>query len=307
MRPACIGVVAPYDPDVLADRVPDRAVVAGVVARANAVLAATYREWRAHRTIRLGAAVAYYSLFAAVPVLVLVVIFAGIFVSRDEVQVYLADQISRIFGADGSEMAVALTSALDDLDSPTGLGLVGLGSLVLAATLVVVALQDAFSTIWELPVRSGIRVSIARRAFAFLVVLGFGATIVLSVALNAVTSLIEGMSPDVAILRSVSELVGFAGAWALGIGAVTLLFRYVTVVRVPWRAALVGGAVTALLIAAGTVLIGAYLRRYGASSVAGAAGAILLVLVWLYYESQILLAGAEFTRVLADPSLRARR
>jgi len=281
--------------------------VRDVVARVKAVLTLTYGEWRTHRTIRLGAAVAYYSLFAAVPVLVLTVIFAGIFVSREDVQIYLTDQISRIFGTDGSEVATALATTFDELDPATGLGLVGVGSLVLAATLVVVALQDAFNTIWELPVRSGLRVSIARRVFAFLVVLGFGAVIVLSLALNAVTSLLEGLVPDVPVLRSLSEVVGLAGAWALGIGAVTLLFRYVTTVRVPWRAAIIGGTVTALLIAGGTVLIGAYLRRYGASSVAGAAGAVLLVLVWLYYEAQILLAGAEFTRVLCDRSVGSGR
>ncbi len=276
-----------------------------VVARVKAVLTLTYGEWQAHRTIRLGAAVAYYSLFAAVPVLVLTVIFAGIFVSRDDVQAYLAEQISRIFGADDSEVATSLAATFDDLDPTAGLGLVGAGSLVLAATLVVVALQDAFNAIWELPVRSGLRVSIVRRVFAFLVVLAFGAVIVLSLALNAVTSLLDGLVPDVPLLRSLSELVGFAGAWTLGIGAVTLLFRYVTTVRVPWRAAIIGGTVTALLIAGGTVLIGAYLRRYGASSVAGAAGAVLLVLIWLYYEAQILLAGAEFTRVLSDRRRRS--
>lgn len=290
---------------MLTDRLPDRSAVARTLGGFAGALRTTYEEWRRHRTIRLGAAVAYYTLFAIVPVLVLVVIFAGFFVSREEVQTYLVDQISRIFGADGSEVGAALATTLDDLDPTTGLGLIGIGSLVLAATLVVVALQDAFNAIWEVPVRSGLGVSVLRRAFAFLVVLGFGAAIVLSLALNAVTSLLEGLVPDVPLLRSLSELIGFAGAWALGISAIVLLFRYVPTVRVPWRAAVVGGAVTALLIAAGTVLIGAYLRRYGASSVAGAAGAVLLVLVWLYYEAQIVLAGAELTRVLAGQATSA--
>lgn len=263
------------------------------------LLVTTYEQWRSHRTIRLGAGIAYYSLFAIVPLLALAIAFAGFFVSSDEVAQYLTDLVADIFGTDGSEFSVALTEVVDDLTPTTGLGLVGFGSLVLAATLVVVALQDAFATIWEQPVRSGVRVSILRRLIAFVVVLGCGTLIVLSVALNSFTALLEGIAPDVRVLGSISELVGLTGAWALGIAAIVLLFRYLTTVRVPWRAALVGGSITAAFVAIGTVAIGAYLRRFGSSSVAGAAGTVLVVLLWLYYEAQILLAGAEFTRVLA--------
>lgn len=263
------------------------------------LLVTTYGQWRSHRTVRLGAGVAYYSLFAVVPLLALAVAFAGIFVSSEEVEAYIADLVANIFGPDGSEFAATVAAELGGVGPSTGVGLIGLGSLVLAATLVVVALQDAFATIWEQPVRSGIKVSILRRLIAFSVVLACGAAIVLSFALNSVTSLLESVAPDVRAVSSFTEVVGLAWAWALGIGAVALLFRYLSVVRIPWRAALIGGAVTALLIAVGTVAIGAYLRRFGSSSVAGATGAVLLALVWLYYEAQILLAGAEFTRVLA--------
>ena len=263
------------------------------------LLGTTYAQWRKHRTIRLGAGIAYYSLFAVVPMLVLAVGIAGIFVSSVDVQRYVTDLVSSIFGTDGAEFAAALSEALDDVGPNTGLGLIGLASLALAATLVVVALQDAFATIWELPVRSGIRVSIVRRLIAFGVVLACGAVIVLSFVLNAFTALLESIAPNVGLVTSLTELVGLAGAWALGIGAIALLFQHLTAIRIPWRAALIGGAITAFMVAVGTVAIGAYLRRFAGSSVAGAAGAVLLVLVWLYYEAQILLAGAELTRVLA--------
>ncbi|MBV1892749.1 MAG: YihY/virulence factor BrkB family protein, partial [Ilumatobacteraceae bacterium] len=97
-----------------------------------------------------------------------------------------------------------------------------------------------------------------------------------------------------------TELFGFATSWALGVLALTLLLRYLTVVRVPWPSAIIGGAITAAMVAIGAVAIGAYLRRFATTSLAGATGSIFLFLIWMYYEAQIVLAGAELTRALAD-------
>jgi membrane protein len=148
-------------------------------------------------------------------------------------------------------------------------------------------------------VRSGIRQTVARRLVAFVVVAGAGAVIVVSFAVNAVTGLLERVAPDVAVVSSLQELIGLVTSWALVIGVLALLFRYLTDVRVPWLAVLVGGAATAGVLAIGTVLVGAYLRRYASSSLAGATGSVFLVLLWIYYVAQIVLVGAEFTRVLA--------
>jgi membrane protein len=265
----------------------------------TAVIGTTYSQWRAHRTIRLGAGIAYYGLFALVPMLAVALALAGLVVSEADVQSYLAGQLSALLGVDADVVASAVADALDGTGSLMGLGLVGAASLVLSASLLVVALQDGFNTIWERPVRSGLRQTILRRLAAFAVVAGAGAVIVVSFAINAVTGILAKLVPDVAVLVSLPELFGLAASWALGIGVIVLLFRYLTDVRVPWRPALVGGAVTAVMVAVGTVLVGAYLRRYAASSLVGVTGSVFLVLLWIYYEAQILLAGAEFTRVLA--------
>jgi len=262
------------------------------------VFRTTYEEWRSHRTIRLGAGIAYYGLFATVPIVALGLALASIFVSESAVEGYLTGQMESIFGTDSAMISDSVYEALSGSSTVAGLGIVGLGSLIFAASFLVVALQDALNTIWELPVRSGFRQSIARRLVAFAVVLSSGAYIVAALAVNAVTALIERVVPDAAILESLTELFGLALSWALGVVAIALLFRYITDVRVPWPSALLGGAVTAFLVAIGTVLIGAYLRRYAATSVVGATGGIFLFLIWMYYEAQIFLAGAEFTRVL---------
>jgi membrane protein len=263
------------------------------------LLTETYGEWRMHRTIRLGAGLAYYGLFAFVPLLAVSLSLAGIFFQTDDVQDYLAGQFADVLGGDAATVSSALAGALDGFDSLLGLGVVGAVSLVLTASLLVLALQDALNTIWEVPVQVGLRTTLTRRVLAFLVVVGAGAVLVVSFALNAVTALFARMVPDVAVVESLGELIGTAATWALGIGVIALLFRFLTDVRVPWRSVLPGAAVTALGVAIGTMAIGAYLRRYAASSVLGATGSVFLVLIWIYYEAQIILAGAEFTRTLA--------
>ena len=258
----------------------------------------TYEEWRNHRTIRLGAGLAYYGLFAIVPILAVALALAGLFISQSDVQSYLADQLSDLLGIDADQVAGALANMLGDSGALAGLGIVGVVSLFFTASLLVIALQDAFNMIWERPVRSGIRATVLRRLVAFVVVAGAGAVIVVSFAINAVTGLIGRLVPDSPLVASLEELVGHAASWALAIVVIALLFRYLTDVRIAWLPALVGGIVTAVTLAIGTVLVGAYLRNYGSSSLAGATGSLFLVLFWIYYVAQIVLAGAELTRVL---------
>ena len=257
----------------------------------------TFREWSAHRTIRLGAGLAYYGLFALIPVLAVSLSIAGIFFAREEVQDYLTEQLLELLGDDAESVGTAVAGLLDEAGSTVGLGVVGLLSLLFAASLLVVALQDALNTIWERPARTGFRRTVARRLFAFVVVAGAGGLLVVSFALNAISALFSEMIPDMPIVESLGEVVGAAVAWALGIGVIALLFRYLPDTRVPWRSVLPGAAVTAFGMAIGTVAVGAYLRRYAATSLLGATGSVFLILIWIYFEAQIILAGAELTRV----------
>jgi YihY family inner membrane protein len=258
----------------------------------------TYEQWRDHRTIRLGAGIAYYGLFALVPLLALALAIAGLVISRGDVQSYLTEQLSDWLGIDADDIARALTDALDGTGTLTGLGILSAVSLLLTASVLVVAVQDAFNTIWERPVQPGLRHTVMRRLVAFAVIAGAGAVVIASFVLNAVAGLIGRLIPEAAFVESLEELFGAATSWALGVGVVTLLFRVLTDADVPWRAALVGGAATAAVLALSTVLIGAYLQRYAASSLVGVTGSIFLVLLWIFFVGQIVLAGAEFTRVL---------
>lgn len=278
-----------------------RGRIRSLVAWLRRLLGAGYASWRDDRVIRLGAGLAYYSLFAIVPVLSVAVSVAGLVVSEADLERYLAERLAAMFDTDADSVGARLAGAIDANVTTTGLGLLGLGSLLLAASLVFVALQDALNTIWHVPVRSGVKHSVLRRLVAFGFVIGVGGYLVVSLAIHTLTNVIESWIPaDLSALGPLYDLLDGTVSWALGIAVVTVLFRLLPDARVPWRAALVGAAVTTVLLVLGTLAIGVYLREVASASVAGAFGGVLLVLTWIYYEMQIVLAGAVLTKVLAE-------
>jgi membrane protein len=272
---------------------------------ATLLVTTTYHNWRAHRTIRLGAGLAYYALFAFVPMLAIATAVAGLVLSDEKVQSYLDGRIQELIGPEAAGLAAQATSAVTSSGTIVGLGVIGIVTLVLAASLVVLSLQDALNTIWEMPVRSGLVNTLLRRLLAVIIILATGAVVVGGFVINSFTAVIQDLVPDAVVLRSLTEVIGAAASWAIGVGVIVLLFRYLPDARAPWTSALVGGATTTVFVAVGAAAIGYYLRNFGASSLVGVTGSAVFVLLWLYYEAQIVLVGAEFTRVLAQRQLSA--
>jgi membrane protein len=259
----------------------------------------TYEHWRDHRTIRLGAGLAYYGLLALVPLFALALVIAGLVISNADIQSFVAERLSEWLGVEADDVARALADALDGAGTLSGLGLLGAASLLLTASVLVLAVQDAFNTIWERPVRPGFRHTVVRRLVSFAVVAGAGAVVVVSFALNAVAGVMARIVPDATLVESLEELYGVATSWALGTVVIALLLRILPDSHVPWSSAIGGGAVTAAMLVVGSVLIGAYLQRVAVASLVGATGSVFIVLLWIFSVGQIVLVGAEFTRVLA--------
>jgi membrane protein len=259
---------------------------------------ATYENWRDHRTIRLGAGLAYYGVLALVPLFALALVLAGLVISSDDVQSFVAERLSEWLGVEAGDVARALADALDGAGTLSGLGLLGAASLLLTASVLVLAVQDAFNTIWERPVRPGFRHTVVRRFVAFAVVAGAGAVVVVAFVLNAVAGIMSRLVPDATLVESLEELYGVATSLVLGTVVIALLLRVLPDAHVPWSSAVGGGAVTAAMLVVGSVLIGAYLQHVAATSLVGATGSVFIVLLWIFSVGQIVLIGAEFTRVL---------
>lgn len=265
------------------------------------LLRRTYRAWRRDRVARLGAGLAYYALFALVPLLTITIGLAGLAYSQTEVQDAVQDTIAAALEIDRKVVSEALSDTASDFSVSTGLGLIGVGSLLLTASLVFVALQDALDVIWHVPVVAGLERTIRRRAAAFGIILLVSALLIAVVAVQSLIGLVEAALPSGRVfVGTLTKTLARVLSWSLLAGAVALVLRILPRTRVRWRAAVIGGLVTSALLAVGSVAFVFYLRTFAVGSAGGAAGGVLLVLLWFYYMSQIFLGGAVLTRQIDE-------
>ncbi|HSE60371.1 MAG TPA: YihY/virulence factor BrkB family protein [Nitrospiraceae bacterium] len=269
------------------------------------LLKRTAAEWSEDKVPRLGAALAYYTIFAIVPLLVIIITMIGLFFGQEAAQSHILTQLA---GLVGQQSAEAIRDMLQRAHQPSG-GIVATAiavvTLLLGASGLFGQLQDALNTIWGVEPRPGRGIwgLIQDRFLSFMAVLGTGflllVSLVLSAALSALGTWFSGLlpAPEV-LLQTLNLLVSF--------GVITLLFammfKLLPDARIAWRNVWVGAGITALLFTLGKFLIGLYLGKSDIGSAYGAAGSLVIVLVWVYYSAQILLFGAEFTQVYANAS-----
>lgn len=261
------------------------------------------KGWSSDNVPRLGASLAYYTLFSIAPILIIAIAIAGFVFGAEAVQGEIAIQLEGIIGKEG---AVVVQDLVQNASRPgrSAIGLtVGTVTFILAATGVFLELQYALNTIFRVKPKTGSSISLFLKARirSFGLVLSIGFVLLVSLGVSAVLS---------ATSKWLGE--GYAGAsivWqALNIGVsffvISLLFaviyRFLPDVKLTWRDVWVGSVITAALFTIGKQLLGIYLGRSGTTSSYGAAGSVILVLLWVYYSAQIVLFGAELTRVFVE-------
>jgi membrane protein len=266
------------------------------------LVSGTYEEWRVQRTVRLGAALAYYGLFAIVPILALTLALLSALFSGVDVEEVLNDIALRLFDATPPEsFTTSVAEQIDALEVGLGVGALGFVTLLLAGSLVFVALADAAALIWEVPVRRGVGTSIRRRLLAFVIVLGVGAVAIAGVVLRWVGGFLTQLIPaDVAVLDVVAEVAERTLSVLVVGAALALLFWVLAPARVDWLPVLLGGGLAGLAMVIGTDLFGIYLDTVFVTSLTGAAAGVLIFLLWTYAMAQIILAGMHLTRALDD-------
>ena len=274
----------------------DRWPILGVIVE---VARQTYESWREDRTLRLGAGLSYYALFTIVPFFALTAALAEQLFGLIDMASYLTDRLEQLGVVEAGAAGESIATELNRRSVTSSLGIIGASSLLFASSLVFLALVDAINTIWNVPVRSGLRNSVRRRLVSFLMVLVTGVVLIATLALSTVTGAIERFVPgSIEIGGPVTELLGWlVSASSLGV-ALALLFRYVGPVRAPWIPAISSAVATAFLMVVGAQAISWYLTRFGGSSLGGAFGALLASLSWVYYEAQILLGGVQLVKTL---------
>jgi membrane protein len=262
------------------------------------VLKSAFDSWLAHKSPRLGAALAYYSVFSLGPLLLIVVSVAGLFFGGASVRDALTSQFQSLLGTAGSQAVEAMLRGADTPTSGILSGAVGIVLLLVAALGVVVQLKDALNTIWEVeqPKTGGIVSYLRTYLVSFAGILALGFLLAVSLVISTALAALSGwMGAGESIFWTA---VNFVASSLVLTALFAALFRWFPDAEVTWRCALIGGLVTALLFSAGKFVIGWYIGTQGLESTYGAAASVVVLLVWIYYSSQIVLFGAEITRVL---------
>jgi len=251
--------------------------------------------WIEDRAGSMGAALAFYAAFSVGPLLIIAISIAALFFGRDSAQHAIVGQVQDLLGeAGGVAVADILQSAGDFGSGIVGL-IVGIGALLLGATTSFVELQDDLDRIWKVEPRvsSGILNLIRSRLLSFGLVLAIGFLLTISLAVSAaVAALGNAMLADMEIGVDVLTFV-------LSFGVITVLFAMIFKLlpntKIDWANVWIGAAITALLFEIGKFAIGFYLGKSSVASSFGAAGPFVVMMLWIYYSTQIFLLGAEFT------------
>lgn len=274
-----------------------------VIATPARLLWAAARGWSKNEVPRLGASLAYYTLFSIAPMLLIAIVIAGSVFGQDAVRGEVVTQLNNLIGG---QSAAALEALLEGAyRQRTDLLAVSVGTVtfLLASTGAFFELQHALNKIFRVEQEAGgaVKELIKDRLTAFGIVLVIGFLLLVSLAVSAaVAALSSWLGERVNGLASIWQLVDFVFSLAMITGLFGLIYRFLPDGRLGWRDVWIGAAVTALLFTLGKYAIGLYLGRSAVTSSYGAAGSVMALLLWVYYSSQLVLFGAELTRVIAQ-------
>lgn len=255
--------------------------------------------WIADGGARLGAGIAFYSLFALAPLLVVATAIAGAVFGVDEVRTQFSEQIGGLIG----ESAAASVQQMIVASWKPGVGLlaglIGAATLLVGASGVLVELRHALDTMLHIPHRnrSAISAFLRARIAALALVLGFGflliVSLVLSTVLATIGSWLPARYPEFKLLLAVLDVVASLAVLTLAFGAIV---RWLPSEQPPWRTVAISAASSAALFTIGKYLVGLYLARAAFVSAYGAAGSLAVILFWIYFTSQLMLLAVAFAR-----------
>jgi membrane protein len=257
-------------------------------------------NWSSHKDARQGAALAYYSVFSLGPIIVIAIAIAGLFFGHEAVTSQVTSTMKDMLGETGAKAIEAMLAGASRPAKGVLATLLGIGALLFAAIGVVVQLKDALNVVWEVDeLKESSLWNFARNyilSFAAVLALGFLllVSLLVTTALAAAGKFAAPYMPEAA-MHVVSTLVSFAVVTVL----FAMMFKWLPDVSVDWRNVWLGAFLTSLFFEAGKAAIGFYIGKQGLESTYGAAASIVVVLIWVYYTSQIILMGAEITHAHA--------
>ena len=271
------------------------------MARYFTVLKQTFKEFGEDKVPRLGAALAYYTIFSIGPLLLIAVAMAGLFFGQEAAQGQVSDELGKVFGPKMAESLETVVQAAAKPKSGMIATIIGIVTLLFGASGVFGQLKDALNTIWNVETKKaeGIKGFIKGRFLSMAMVLGIGFLLLITLLFDAIVSALGRHLEQYVGGEAVMHVIQLAVSFVLATALFAAIFRILPDLKIAWKDVALGAVVTSLLFVLGKWALGLYLGKAAVGSAYGAAGSLVILLIWVYWSAQILLLGAEFTQVYA--------
>ncbi len=270
------------------------------IGQIGAMIKATFSSWLDDYAPSMGAALAYYTMFSIAPLLLIVISIAGLVFGEDAVRGEIFVQLRGLMGDQGAQAVQGLLESVSEPKKGVASTVIGTILLLIGATSVFSELQDAFDRIWHAPAedkKANWWKVLHVRLLSLGIILGIGFLMIVSLVLSATMAALGKWWGHLFESLEILEVVNFVFSYILMTVIFAMFYKFMPRVKVNWRDVWAGAAVTAFLFSVGKFLIGFYIGTSAITSGFGAAGSLVVVLVWVYYSAQIFLLGAEFTQI----------
>jgi membrane protein len=257
-------------------------------------------DWQKDNAARLGAALSYYTLFSVAPLLVVAIGVAGLVFGREAAQGQIVAELHGLVGEAGAR---AIQDMVEASRKPTAgilATVIGLATLFLGATGAFAELKSALNVVWDVPEQGGgLRALLLGRLWSFAMVLAVGFLLMVSLVISAAIAAADGFFEWLGVPPAAVQLTNAVVSFLIITVLFALIFKFLPDTEVAWGDVWAGAVFTSALFAVGKSLIGLYLGRSGLASTYGAAGSVVVLVVWVYYAAQIFFFGAEMTQAYA--------
>jgi membrane protein len=260
-----------------------------------------FKEFGEDKAQRLGAALAYYTIFSIGPLLLIAVAMAGIFLGQEAAQGQVSGQLDKVFGSTTAKSVEEMIQAAAKPKSGRVATIVGIVMLLFGASGVFGQLKDALNTIWNVEPKkaAGIKGFVKERFLSMAMVLGIGFLLLVTLVLDAIVSAMGDYLGRLIGGETILHVLQLAISFVVVTVLFAAIFRILPDLKIAWRDVWLGAVFTAVLFVLGKFGLGLYLGKAAVGSSYGAAGSLVVLLIWVYWSAQILFFGAEFTQVYA--------
>jgi len=256
------------------------------------------------KAMKLSASLAYYTVFSLAPLLLLVISLAGLFLGKEAIQGQVFSEINGLVGNQAAKQVEEMIKNLEKSGQTTLSVIIGFITLLVGATTVFGEMQDSINTIWKVkakPKRGWVKL-IKDRLLSSSLIVSIGFLLIVSLMVNgmllALSDNLKSLLPDVTVV--IFNIINAAISFIVITILFGVIFKVLPDVKISWKGVRAGAIFTALLFMLGRVIIGIYIEKTSTGSAYGAAGSLIVILLWVYYTAAILYFGAEFTQSYAQ-------